>query len=143
VIPVTAAGELLMIRQFRPAVNCHVIEFPAGLNDKEECLLEAAKRELIEETGYMSDDFELLAEGPVSSGLSSEILTVYLAKNAVYAPVEVRQKYPAEETEIIELLNVPLTSAYEIIEEFREHGDMVDIKIYGFIELAMKRVEEN
>ena len=139
VIPVTTDGSLLMIRQFRPAVNCHVIEFPAGLNDKDENLLEAAKRELLEETGYMSDSFELLAEGPISSGLSSEILTVYLAKDCVYAPVELREKYPAEETENIELLNVPLLSAYEIIEEFRQHGDMADIKIYGFIELARKK----
>lgn len=71
IIPVTRQGEFLMIRQFRPVLNNFVIEFPAGLNDKNEDLIEAARRELVEETGYTSDDFVPLAEGPISSGMST------------------------------------------------------------------------
>ena len=140
VIPVTKEGEVLMIRQFRPAMNGYVIEFPAGLNDKGETLVDAARRELIEETGYTSQTFELLAEGPVSSGLSTEVLTVYLAKEATPASISLRERYPIEETEDIEVIRTPLMSAYATIEEFRGRGDAADLKIYGFIELARNRI---
>ncbi|HMK61318.1 MAG TPA: NUDIX hydrolase [Dissulfurispiraceae bacterium] len=141
VIPVTEKGELLMIRQFRPALNKYVIEFPAGLNDKGESLVEAARRELIEETGYVSDEFKLLAEGPVSSGLSTEVLTVYLAKKAVLASAALRERFPIEETEDIEVIKSPIMSAYETISQYLIKGDVVDLKIYGFIELAQKRID--
>ncbi|MGO9379402.1 MAG: NUDIX hydrolase [Dissulfurispiraceae bacterium] len=140
VIPVTKEGEVLMIRQFRPVLNSYVIEFPAGLNDKGETLVDAARRELIEETGYTSETFEFLAEGPVSSGLSTEVLTVYLAREATPASPQLRERHPIEETEDIEVVRAPLLSAYEMIEEFRGKGDVVDLKIYGFIALARMRM---
>jgi|WetSurMetagenome_2_1015567.scaffolds.fasta_scaffold00164_12 ADP-ribose pyrophosphatase len=138
IIPITVDGNILLIRQFRPTMNCFVIEFPAGLNDKGEDLLQAAKRELIEETGYMSDNLHLLAEGPISIGLSTEMLTVYVAKEVRPAAEELKKRYPIDETEEIELINVPLSSAYKTIEGHRNKGDLVDIKIYGFIELAKR-----
>jgi ADP-ribose pyrophosphatase len=141
IIPVTSDGNLLLIRQFRPTMNCYVIEFPAGLNDKGEDLPDAARRELIEETGYMSDDLEFLAEGPISIGLSTEILTVFIAKDVRPATKELRENYPIDETEEIELIKIPLSSAYETIEAYRKKGDLVDIKIYGFVELARNRVD--
>ena len=140
IIPVTKEGDLLLIRQFRPVLNSYVIEFPAGLNDKGETLLNAARRELIEETGYTSETFELMAEGPVSSGLSSEVLTVFLAREALPASPELRAKYPIEETESIELVRTPLMSAYETIVKYQSQGDVVDLKLYGFIELARKKI---
>jgi len=142
VIPITKEGEVLMIRQFRPALNSYVIEFPAGLNDKGETLVDAARRELIEETGYTSETFELLAEGPVSSGLSNEVLSVYLAREATQASLSLRESHPIEETEDIEVIRTPLMSAYDTIEEFRGRGDAVDLKIYGFIELARNRMNK-
>ena len=141
IIPVTVEGDLLLIRQFRPVLDSYVIEFPAGLNDKGETLVEAARRELIEETGYTSEAFELIAEGPVSSGLSTEVLTVFLARDAVLAPPSLRERFPIEETEAIEVIWTPLTSAYETIAEYRGKGDAVDLKIYGFIELALKKIK--
>lgn len=143
VIPVTKEGEVLMIRQFRPVLNNYVIEFPAGLNDKSEILVDAARRELIEETGYTCENFELLAEGPVSSGLSTEVLTVYLAREAIPASLSLRESHPIDETEDIEVIRTPLLSAYEKIEEFRRKGDAVDLKIYGFIELARSRLNNS
>ena len=140
IIPVTKEGDLLLIRQFRPVLNNYVIEFPAGLNDKGETLLDAARRELIEETGYTSEIFELMAEGPVSSGLSTEVLTVFLASEALPASPALREKYPIEETESIELVRTPLMTAYDTIKEYRGKGDAVDLKIYGFIELARKKI---
>lgn len=140
VVPLTAGGECLLVRQFRPALDQFVIEFPAGLNDRGETLTEAAVRELVEETGFYSDTVEFLAEGPISSGMSTEILSVFLAKKAVPASPELRRRYPAEETEAIEVILTPLPRVYETIESHRDRGDYVDLKIFGLIELARKRL---
>ncbi|HTZ17410.1 MAG TPA: NUDIX hydrolase [Dissulfurispiraceae bacterium] len=140
IIPVTRQGDLLLIRQFRPVLNNYVLEFPAGLNDRGETLVDAARRELIEETGYTSEGLEFMAEGPVSSGLSTEVLTVFLARDAFPAPPDLIKKYPVDETEEIEVVKTPLASAYDTIEKFRKKGDIADLKIYGFIELARQRI---
>lgn len=138
VIPITPEGEFVFIRQFRPAFGSYVIEFPAGLNDKKEALIDVAKRELIEETGFLSDEIIFLAEGPVSSGLSTEVITVYIAKNVRKAPAEIREQYPPDDTESIEVLKVPHEKVYDFLEQQRIKGDFIDLKIYGFLELARK-----
>jgi ADP-ribose pyrophosphatase len=143
IIPVTSDGNLLLIRQFRPLLNCYVIELPAGLNDKGETLVEAAKRELIEETGYMCDNLVLVAEGPVSIGLSTETMSVFLAPDAVPATPQLLAEFPIDDTEDIEVIKTPLMSAYETIAEYRAKGDLADIKIYGFIQLARNMIQDN
>ncbi|HSW65128.1 MAG TPA: NUDIX hydrolase [Dissulfurispiraceae bacterium] len=136
VIPVTKNEEFIFIRQFRPVLNRHVIEFPAGLNDRGESLCDAALRELVEETGYASDSIELLAEGPVSSGLSTEITTVYLARDVMPASEELRARYQPDESENITVFLVPMEQAYERLGAFTADGDCIDLKMFGFLERA-------
>jgi ADP-ribose pyrophosphatase len=52
VVPVTAAGNLVMVRQYRHNLKRHVLEFPVGVVEDGEGIEEAALRELLEETGY-------------------------------------------------------------------------------------------
>ena len=80
IMAVTDDKEVLLIRQFRPPVNGYVIEFPAGLNDKGDTLEEAARRELLEETGYSAKEMIYIVEGPLSSGASGEVLTAFFAR---------------------------------------------------------------
>lgn len=140
VVPITANNELLLVRQFRPAVNNFVIEFPAGLNDRKERLIDVAKRELIEETGYSSDEFIFLAEGPISSGMSAEVMSVFLAKNISPAPLLLRQQYPSDESEGIEIIKTPISKLFETIDNLRKKGDYIDLKIYGLIDLAKRHL---
>jgi len=135
IVPVTDDGNVLLIRQFRPPVNGYVIEFPAGLNDKGGTLAEAARRELLEETGYVTEEMTPLVEGPMSSGASGEILTVFLARGLSFKGIGER-----DETEDIEVLSVPLKELDARLEALRAGGDYIDLKIYGLIELAKKKM---
>jgi ADP-ribose pyrophosphatase len=83
-VPVTDDNRLLLVEQYRTPVRARVIELPAGLvgdlDDREEPLMVAARRELLEETGYEAHDWTLLLECPSSSGMSDEIITFLLAR---------------------------------------------------------------
>jgi ADP-ribose pyrophosphatase len=82
VLAETDSGEIVLTEQHRKPVNARVIDFPAGLvgdegtDDPEQ----TAKKELEEETGYTCDSVELLARGPSSPGITSEIVSLYRAR---------------------------------------------------------------
>lgn len=140
IVPITEQGEAVIVRQFRPAVNGYVIEFPAGLNDKGESLEDAARRELIEETGYSAKELIFLTEGPISSGSSGEILTVYLAKGLALNQVQGQGIDKRDETEDIEVFKIPIHELYSRLSFLRTQGDAVDLKVFGLIELARKHL---
>ena len=98
IVPVTDNNEVLLVKQYRPPVQRYVIEFPAGLNDRGDTLEGAAQRELLEETGYAAGEMVFLAEGPLSSGASDEIITAFLAKGLEFRGVGQR-----DETEDIDV----------------------------------------
>ncbi len=60
IVPVIDGDKLLMIKQFRPGAKKFFLEFPGGLIHKNEKPESAAKRELLEETGYSCNDLKLL-----------------------------------------------------------------------------------
>src|SRR4030042_4457616 len=133
IVAVTDDKEVLLIRQFRPPVNGYVIEFPAGLNDRGDTLEKAAERELLEETGYSAREMIFLAEGPMSSGASGEILTAFLAKGLVFKGIGKR-----DETEDIEVLMVPIDKIDSKLDAYRLEGNYIDLKIFGLMELAKR-----
>lgn len=84
IVPETAEGELLFIEQFRPPVDSNCIEFPAGLSGdlaeaSDEELINAARRELMEETGYEASDWKVLGTAAPTGGLTSETHTFFHA----------------------------------------------------------------
>lgn len=84
VVPVTAEGKLLMVRQYRNALDRETLEIPAGgLNGPDEPTREAAARELEEETGYRSQDLELLLTIRTTVAFCNEKIDIYLAKNLI------------------------------------------------------------
>lgn len=82
IVAVTDAEELLLVEQYRYPVDGPVIELPAGLVgdiEEDEPLLQAARRELIEETGYAAGDMHIACEGPVTAGLANEVTAFCIA----------------------------------------------------------------
>jgi ADP-ribose pyrophosphatase len=71
--------RVLLVRQYRLPAARHLWELPAGRLDQGEKPLQAAKRELIEETGYRARKWERLASFYVSPGYVQERMTIFLA----------------------------------------------------------------
>ncbi len=82
VVAVCEDGRLLMVRQYRNALERETLELPAGgLNDREEPTADAARRELSEETGYTCQELELLTSIYTTVAFCNEKIDIYLARN--------------------------------------------------------------
>jgi ADP-ribose pyrophosphatase len=79
VMPVDENKRILLVRQYRLPVANYLWELPAGRVDAGENALQAAKRELGEETGYRAKKWAKLAEFYASPGFLAEKMTIYLA----------------------------------------------------------------
>ena len=124
-------GHLLCVEQRRPPVDAVVLEVPAGLvgddGDADEPLEAAARRELLEETGYEAETWEAVTVGPPSAGLSDEVVTSFratgLSKTGDGGGVD---------GEAITVRLVPLAFAGEWISEWAaEPGRLVDLKVWA------------
>lgn len=81
VVPVTPAGDVVLVRQFRPPIRADLTEIPAGLLDVAgEDALTCATRELFEETGYRHTAIEFLGGAYVSPGFTDEYLHLFWAR---------------------------------------------------------------
>lgn len=84
IIAVTPDDKVVFVDQFRAPLGARTIEMPAGLvgdDHADDTLASAARRELIEETGWEADSVDVLLIGPTSSGMSSERIAFVRARN--------------------------------------------------------------
>lgn len=80
VVPVDAQGRLIMVSQYRNALDRYTIEIPAGgLNGAGEPTMDAAARELAEETGYHAEKLELLITIRTTVAFCNEKIDIYVA----------------------------------------------------------------
>lgn len=80
-LPVTADGKLILLRQYRFAVQGRLLEFPAGTIEPNEQPLETIQREIEEETGYRAHQWDKLGEFFLAPGYSDEIIYAFLARD--------------------------------------------------------------
>ena len=121
VLPVTREGKLLLIKQFRYPIGKVIYEIPAGKKDtKEEPGLVCAKRELEEETGYVSNQFEKLVDLHNCVGYSSEMIELFIAKNCI----KVDNPKTGNDDEFIEIVLLDESEAKDLLLS----GEITDAK---------------
>lgn len=96
VLAVTERREIILVRQFRPSLGKHTIEFPAGGVDGDETPEAAAARELLEETGYVCDRFSYLGAGRLMLNRHNNLLHSFIG----YGAREVASYSVQESTEV-------------------------------------------
>lgn len=107
IIPITYNGEVVLERQYRYAVGKVMTEIPAGKLETNEDRLEAAKRELEEETGYKAGRIVDLGDFYGSPAILDERVTMYLATDLTKGETN----YDADE--FMEVFTMPLKEAVE------------------------------
>lgn len=84
VVPVTSEGKILMVRQYRNALDRYTLEIPAGgLNGAEEPTKVAAMRELEEETGYRTEKVDFLITIRTTVAFCNEKIDIYVAEHLI------------------------------------------------------------
>ena len=83
VVAITADKKVIMVKQYRHSGGLISIEIPGGVIDGDENAVDAAKRELLEETGYLFQDFELLSTIYPNPATSNNVTYCYLAHGGV------------------------------------------------------------
>lgn len=115
VIPEMEDGTVLLVEQFRYAVNGALLEIPAGIVEDGEDPVEAAHRELMEEIGYDAESLVEVGRFYTSPGFSNEVIILYHATGLRPARLE------ADDDEFIRVVGVP---AEQLAEMFSGQGVM-------------------
>lgn len=116
IIPITPEGKVVMIRQYRLGTRSETLEIPGGLiSEGDADPAEAALREMIEETGYHSDEVVHIGTVEPNPAIQNNRCHTYLARNAV--PVSGQNLDPTEaiEVELVDRKDIPaLVHSYRI-----------------------------
>lgn len=136
VIAVTPEQKLLFVEQFRIPLGAPTIEMPAGLVgdlDEDDTIEEAARRELLEETGWEAGEVTRLMVGPTSSGLSNELVAFVRATG-------LRRVHAGggDETEDITVHEVPVADAPRWLAAKMAAGYAMDAKLWAGLWLLDK-----
>lgn len=131
IVAVTSEDCILFVEQWREAIENRSIEMPAGLigdisTNVDESAVQAAQRELLEETGFRAGRVDYLMRGPSSSGMSNEIITFVRAYDLVR-----ETSGGGDATENISVHEVPRAHAATWLLEKIDAGLSVDPKLFA------------
>ena len=123
-------GKFIFEKQYRYALNEEIIEMPAGKLEEGEITLEAAKRELLEETGYRPLEMIHLGDSYPTPGYSTEVIHLYYCHKAV------KEERHLDNDECIDLIYLSLDEVETMIAE----GKIKDSKSVAAIFLYKKLI---
>jgi ADP-ribose pyrophosphatase len=132
VVPLTAEGDVILIRQYRHAVGGYIYEVPAGKLDAGEPPEVCAARELTEEAGVVAGRLTHLASIVTTPGFTDEVIHLYLAEDLTPA------RTAHEPDEVMTLLRRPLAETLSMI----ARGEITDGKSICALFLADRTVRE-
>ncbi len=130
VLPITENGEIIFVNQFRYALNKVTLEVPAGKLEKGEDPMEAALRELSEETGITANKIEPLGALYTTPALIDEIIYMYIATDLKEG------KQHLDEDEFVNTIRIPLEKAVKMV----MNGEIKDSKTQLMILKAEKYI---
>ncbi len=134
VFPLTAAGEVVLVRQYRPPLEMMELGLPAGLVEEGERPKDAARRELAEETGYSGGEWEQLGSLASSPSLKDNWAYLFLARG-----VEETAAPDPDEHELVEVVRVPLRELPDLVHT----GEIVSSSGVAAVMLALERLRED
>ncbi len=108
IVALTDDNEVLMVKQYRYAIDDDLLELPAGRIESGEDRLETAKRELIEETGYSAKHWRVLPAIHPAPAFSDELLSNYLATGLEFVGAN------PDDDEELELVKIKLDDAWQM-----------------------------
>lgn len=118
--------NIILVEQFRLALNKVILEIPAGKINSKESIEECAKRELKEETGYIAENIEYLGSIVTAPGFCDEIIYLYKATNL---------KLDIKNEDEDEFTNVKIMNINEVKEKIKQ-GKIIDgktVSIFSYI----------
>jgi ADP-ribose pyrophosphatase len=127
IVPVDNEGNVYLVKQFRACIDQVLLEVPAGkLDYAGEDRLEAAQRELREETGFTAKSWTFLTDIFTSPGFSDEKISLYLARD-----LEAGESAP-DEDEFLNIVKLPLPEVVAMI----ARGEVNDAKTVSAVLMA-------
>lgn len=138
IIPITNEGKLVLVRQYRKALERVLVEIPAGKLEKGEEPLATAHRELEEETGYRARSLYHIASFYTSPGFADELIHLYVAEGLM----KVENAASLDEDEFVDILEVTLEEALEMFEK-REIYDAKTAYALQYLQWRRAMGEEN
>lgn len=130
IIAITEEDNIVLVKQYRKAIGKTILEIPAGKLELMEEPKGTAKRELEEETGYISDELKYLTEFYPTPGYCTEKIHIFLAKN-LRSGVQNLDK-----NEYLDVIELPFNDAYDKVMS----GEIIDGKtIVGILLMKQER----
>lgn len=117
VLAVTDDQKIIMVEQYRKALEKTIVEIPAGKLEQGEDPEVCAKRELEEETGYEAAEWSLLTSFYTSPGFADEIVHLYIAKGLT----KKENSAALDEDEFVNLMELTLSEAEQLVNDQRIH----------------------
>ena len=125
VIPLTADDNVVMVSQYRHGTRSICLEIPGGLANPGDTPAEAARRELLEETGYDAEELSFLGSACPQPAIMNNRSVTFLARDVAKV-----QEPQLDDTEDIEVVLVPLSAIPDMIREGEITNAMVILAFY-------------
>jgi ADP-ribose pyrophosphatase len=133
IFPLTKEGEVVLVRQYRPPLERMELGLPAGLVEEGEKPEAAARRELLEETGYSGGEWDLLGSLASSPSLKDNWAYLFLARG-----VEETSVPDPDEHELVEVVKVPVEKLLDLI----RGGEIVSSSGVAAVMLALEWLKD-